>query len=427
MFKNLGIGAKISTFVSGIVLVALVVLGIVLGYQINKNSVADAEKMLQVAAARYGNYVQGIFNESQVSLQGAVISINKRLANNASKEDIFASLDEKLDASNWGKYAFLYIENYNGESIKYLSQDLNQKSYGDVKEIPNQGWVSELAVIKTALKEKKPHVGITQIFNINGTSFFGVALAQSVQDKNGNNVGVAGILLNLEEVSNLITSNQFSLFKGDLRVLLTQNARIAAHTDRNIWAKIITDVNTNAAEIAQAIKNKTPLLITDNFVSYEGESSYLALKEISFQGIDESWYIMTTAPKKEVLSNFYSMITLIAIATIIIIIIVTLVVNFAVRKIVGDRIVVVLNYLHGFFEFLAHKPVKLEAIKVRANDELGKMAMMINKYVDVAKKDVEEDQKIVKESLRIIDIAKTGIINERNNYKIYKREYGINC
>lgn len=413
MFKTLNIGAKISLLVSTIVLIGLVILGIVIGINVKNTSEADAERILQISAARYGNYVQGIFNDTSSMLTSSLLSINKRLSENRDIDDIITAFNEKIDAANWGRYGFIYLKNYNGSKLTYLGHDLNKDNHNDIEEIKNQNWIENLAVINTAMQDKKPHIGITQVFNINGTNSFGVAVARSVQDARGNNVGVIGFLLNLENISNLITSKQFSIYPGDLRVLLTQNARIAAHENKSIWAKIITDVNTNAVKIVEAVKNKTPLLITDDFTSYEGDRSYLAVKEIKFQGFDESWFIMTTAPKSEVISGFYSIITLIVIATIILLICITLAVSLIVKRIIGDRIMNVLNYLRSFFDFLAHKPVRVNEIKIRANDELGRMAQMINENVQAAKIGVEEDQKIVKESLRIIDIAKDGIIEER--------------
>ncbi|EJB6122807.1 methyl-accepting chemotaxis protein, partial [Campylobacter coli] len=83
--------------------------------------------------------------------------------------------------------------------------------------------------------------------------------------------------------------------------------------------------------------------------------------------------MVVTAPKKSVLAPLYKLQFLIISVAIVALIAILVIVYFCVRKIVGARIPIILKALDNFFRFLNHEKIEVHTIKIRADDELGKM------------------------------------------------------
>ncbi|MGX2973407.1 methyl-accepting chemotaxis protein, partial [Helicobacter sp. T3_23-1059] len=138
-----------------------------------------------------------------------------------------------------------------------------------------------------------------------------------------------------------------------------------------------------------------------------GVDSYISVS--SFKNKDGSSYsIVVSAPKKMVLEPLYNLIKLIFFVSVVVLVIIMVVSFLFVKKNVAMRLPIILNALDTFFKYINHEGDEVHTIKIRAQDELGKMGQIINENIQKSQISVDKDAALVKESLEVISYIQSS-------------------
>ncbi|EMH0454533.1 methyl-accepting chemotaxis protein, partial [Campylobacter upsaliensis] len=83
------------------------------------------------------------------------------------------------------------------------------------------------------------------------------------------------------------------------------------------------------------------------------------------------------------------------------------------HRIVGRRLPILVNALDAFFRYINHEKVEVHAIKINANDELGRIGTMMNENIKATKEGLDQDKQAVKESVETVGIVENGDLTAR--------------
>ena len=117
---------------------------------------------------------------------------------------------------------------------------------------------------------------------------------------------------------------------------------------------------------------------------------------------------MTICPEESIYESINEIRIAILICVIATIIVIILFTSWYIRKNISLRLDNISHTLFSFFKLLNHENVKVDSLKVLANDELGRMANEINNSILNAQKNLEKDRLLVKDSLKVIECARGG-------------------
>ena len=92
---------------------------------------------------------------------------------------------------------------------------------------------------------------------------------------------------------------------------------------------------------------------------------------------------------------------------VVILLLAVVTVYYLVHRLLSSRLPIILKTLDQFFKFVNHESDEVHHIQIKARDELGKIGQMINENVDKSRAHLNQDSALVKESLEVINFAKT--------------------
>ncbi len=166
-------------------------------------------------------------------------------------------------------------------------------------------------------------------------------------------------------------------------------------------------IETKASLSALQGKNNTEVII-----DYNGNpvlSSYAPIRI----GQDLTWAIISEIDEAEVLetpNNIRNFIILISLGILIFIILIsfTIINNILIKKLDNFQ-----NGLLGFFDYLNRKTDDVKELDISSLDEIGQMAQVVNKNILNIKKGIEEDRKIVNETVEVLNEFEGGNLSPR--------------
>ena len=84
-----------------------------------------------------------------------------------------------------------------------------------------------------------------------------------------------------------------------------------------------------------------------------------------------------------------------------------------VRQTVSSRLPTIVKALENLFRYINHEKIHIEPIKVKSQDELGKIGIMINDNVKNTQKTLDKDSALVSQSLEVINHTREGYADRR--------------
>ena len=116
--------------------------------------------------------------------------------------------------------------------------------------------------------------------------------------------------------------------------------------------------------------------------------------------------------------NIYQTSKTIITATILIsLIIISLLSYFIIADITG-KLVNFKNGLISFFAYLNRETTKVELIKITSLDEFGDMAKVVNENIEKTQKGIEEDRKLIDETIAVLGEFEQGDLSQRLNISV---------
>ncbi|WP_232008201.1 methyl-accepting chemotaxis protein [Campylobacter upsaliensis] len=444
MFNSLNIGVKLVISVAIAVIIGLIAFVTIISVQVSQTMQGEAEKLMLQASKRYANNIEGALNESIALTKSTARTITDSIKNNGYFDitDIETVINNIFDSSAYATYTFLYLNNntilndpniikeqhivkeYKSEKGTFgmLLHDTDTSKASKLEKLQFSESIKEIPVVSRIVSSVKGrdldtvYVGVPARMNFNKHEFVGVSIAMPIFNPKGDFIGVAGYIFDLNDFSNALLDKKLSLFEEDYRVLLAGDGTVSAHQNPDALLKNISEINKYSPEsslkVLEIVKANGEAVLGD-YTSPTGKPSFAAVASISTIGNSSHWSILTAAPKDSVLAPLYKMQFLLISLAIVFLIAVLLVVYFQVHRIVGRRLPILVNALDAFFRYINHEKVEVHAIKINANDELGRIGTMMNENIKATKEGLDQDKQAVKESVTTVGIVENGDLTAR--------------
>nr|WP_258108039.1 methyl-accepting chemotaxis protein [Campylobacter lari]MCR6775965.1 methyl-accepting chemotaxis protein [Campylobacter lari] len=127
------------------------------------------------------------------------------------------------------------------------------------------------------------------------------------------------------------------------------------------------------------------------------------------------WAMLAIVPNETVYAPITELRNIILISSVIAVVFIVIVISTSVKRIVSIRIQRLQNHLMKFFKYLNHEVASVEVLTPRYNDELGKMALMINDNVQYIHTCLEKDEITVQNILEVSCDIEKGHFTQRIN------------
>ncbi|RDU55460.1 methyl-accepting chemotaxis protein [Helicobacter sp. MIT 01-3238] len=434
LFSNLSIGAKIVSFVFGVVALGIISLVLIVSFRLSETMKISAEQVIANASARNADFVANAFGESSSMLSASVQNLEDILHLIPYYEvdpTIFEdTLTNALDNLSYATYGYIYLtnppSNFRNKNSNFTSQngdfvifykDENMKAHGGLKLQKANSAIVGLSSVQKALKSSygKELVNFGEPKNINvGGNLIGVNVAAPIFDSNKKIIGAIGFIIDSAILGEYILDPSLRNFEGEDKMLVNSNGTITVHTNSKIVLENYFDLNKSpkVQKVYDTIK-QSQNRIFDDYKTLGGVDSYISVS--SFKNSDGSSYsIVVSAPKKMVLEPLYNLQKLIFFVSVVVLAIIMVAIFFFVKKNIAMRLPIILNTLDSFFKYLNHEGNEVHTIKIRAQDELGKMGQIINENIEKSQVSIDKDAALVKESLEVIsNIQSSGVVDRR--------------
>ena len=428
----LKLGTKIVLSIASIVLLCMAGLTLVVTTNVDKEQTITTEKLLSAIADESKEIIDANIN----GVHMALASISPRLeeiithsSGQGAQERLEAQIRNMLDANQSGMYAYVYVTDsrYTGENIvnprnklenghfMILAKDNDPNMIGGIELLAADMNILEFGSVKESIQTGKQSIGNPRFVNI-AKQGDRLAFAINVPIKsNGELKGVAGIFIDLSEISERLLDPSLSVFSGDYRVVLSSDKTIAIHPNSTLLGKNFGDINSHpsATKIHKALERKESGLF--EYTNYQGADMLMEIKTFEV-GVNTGifWNMIVIAPKDFVYASLHSLQITIIIAICVSLFIVILFVYFYVKFSIIARIQAISSHLFGFFACLRHESDRCPApLKPKANDELGAMGRAINENIEKARSGLEQDSALVNESLDVINYTREGHADRR--------------
>ena len=178
---------------------------------------------------------------------------------------------------------------------------------------------------------------------------------------------------------------------------------------------ILSKANNTTDNIQQACTNKdlekiTSIVINDLYETIEPVSNNIAqLMEHQLKVAAE----INNQANKDYDSTVIQTIITIVIAFILLIFISFLIISDMTNKIINFK-----NGLLGFFAYLNRESINSELLEDKSKDEFGEMAKVVNQNILRTQKGIEEDRKLINETIAVLGEFEQGDLCQRLNLDV---------
>jgi len=102
-----------------------------------------------------------------------------------------------------------------------------------------------------------------------------------------------------------------------------------------------------------------------------------------------------------------------AVVDVVVIFLAILLSYIVTRKYITNPVSKIEHGLISFFDYLNRKRDTIELIEINSGDEIGDMSNLINSNIEKVQTNVESEKALVSENIRIVNVVKQGLLNER--------------
>ncbi|MBX7546073.1 cache domain-containing protein, partial [Helicobacter turcicus] len=429
MLKNLKLGARVSLLLTAIIVVCMGVTTYIIISMSTAIQTREAHRLLQNVALRMSNLVQGRFDQTFAYLDTLENNVEVLI----SSADDFKMrpggnlekfLEDTLDADADASFLYLYLKDVtpmreenrlpNGEFLM-VRGDSDIENDGGIYTIPATEKIMQFGSVKKALETGKPTIGEPTFQNIDGKGDrLIVGLNYPVGDGKGGVAGVLGFAVDMEKIGAWIQDSSLNVFKDDYRFIMTESGTVAVHPNADTLAKNISDINTDSSTDTiknASINHKNGVY---DYKALDGSKALVGLSSFTIYYDVANWSVLLVAPVSSIMQPVYSLRTTVISCIAISILIILVGVFLYIKNSVIVRLQTVSNLLNGFFKYLNHEtknPPNL--VTPKANDEIGKMVMTINRNIENAQQGLKKDAETITQSAQTAKAVESGDLSAR--------------
>ena len=410
-FSRLSVGSKVAAVISALVIVCIAILAFFITTIASKTINQETRFILEQASYRYGNLLHSVTKDVMGTLLTASATINNiiedsNVITSERLENIVRSVPNNVESI---EYVYLYMPDFKGKELIILSKSNHrQGEKADLLEADPK--VATFSSVKKTLEAGKPSLSKSVHVEFQGQQHFSQGFGVPIHDKKGKTIGVLGGFVDFDIVGKPLLVERAKIFEGDQRFVIDEEGTIVINQNPDFIGKNLNDVapTQETKDIIAATKEgKYGIYPYRTAGGVQGLVGINAIEII--EGSNQYWssiaYVPNSAIEKPIMELLW-VIIIGSIATVIVIIFGTI---FYLRSSMAKRIHAILGTLTSFFDYLNHKTKELPTLlKIRAKDELGEMGQAINGSIQTAQEGLEQDKKLVAESLKAIERARDG-------------------
>ncbi|EAH4572172.1 methyl-accepting chemotaxis protein, partial [Campylobacter sp. 2352 PW] len=425
--RNWSLGAKI-VFVA--IITVILILSALSLLIINRSTAilnTQIENTLTASVHRYGNQAEASIKSLFVSAIGTQRTLNNLISEGAiNPKRIENILGEAIDANRDVAYGYYYLQDGSvyknlGVDTKYftnnnefmiLMKDNDANNAGGMQTIAASEEIASTQAIKNLMGGDKLYFGEPRWYNIQGNKFLGLNVAAPIVNKEGKAIGVVGMLYDLKPIADFLNDPSRSIYQGARRILIASNGVIATHPNADFVTKKITDVNKNAAHVIEA--QKTIHAGAIDYIADDGSEYHGAIRVFEvWPNTGIHWAMLAVVPNESVYAPIVDLRNIILVSSVIAVIFIVIAISISVKRIVSIRVQRLQSHLMKFFRYLNHEVATVEVLKPRYNDEIGKMAGVINDNVQYIQTCLEKDDITVQNILEVSCEIEKGYFTQR--------------
>ncbi|EAI5467282.1 methyl-accepting chemotaxis protein, partial [Campylobacter lari] len=425
--RNWSLGAKI-VFVA--IITVILILSALSLLIINRSTAilnTQIENTLTASVHRYGNQAEASIKSLFVSAIGTQRTLNNLISEGAiNPKRIENILGEAIDANHDVSYGYYYLQDGSvyknlGVDTKYftnnnefmvLMKDNDANNAGGMQTIAASEEIASTQAIKNLMGGDKLYFGEPRWYNIQGNKFLGLNVAAPIVNKEGKAIGVVGMLYDLKPIADFLNDPSRSIYQGARRILIASNGVIATHPNADFVTKKITDVNKNAAHVIEA--QKTIHAGAIDYIADDGSEYHGAIRVFEvWPNTGIHWAMLAVVPNESVYAPIVDLRNIILVSSVIAVIFIVIAISISVKRIVSVRVQRLQSHLMKFFRYLNHEVTTVEVLKPRYNDEIGKMAGVINDNVQYIQTCLEKDDITVQNILEVSCEIEKGYFTQR--------------
>jgi methyl-accepting chemotaxis protein len=282
--------------------------------------------------------------------------------------------------------AFLVLIAITLASSAYISYNINHIQE-NVKELSSKDFAGITFLLEADRDSYQSNVAISQIINIKDNT----KIAKLVEK---------GVSANIQQVG-----QRFEKFKNLLEKEMPQNsdkfqefAKEYVKTKENT-EKLISMFNSSEFEKAQEFYYNTYLIdyekMRDLIDFFSGESYKIVEKQEN--------------ETNTLIDNSFVTFIVIALLSVVIAIIFTIILGRNINSSINNF----KEGLLGFFKYLNREDTNVDLLDTSANDEIAKIAEVVNENITNTKSLIEKDEQLLSDVKRVVELVKNGDISKK--------------
>ena len=426
--KNLNFGTKLL-----LILVSITVLSLsIMSYIISSNAFSALEKESQ----KYVNEVSKSSTLELSSILDKAFTVTNDIAN---KYKIALEYNEKLSEEGTINYfksllsqnffikgAFFTFENgellykkYDGTINKefytqkngYFQPYVSRKDENTFNINILDEWNVNNSWVKIALDKRD--IAITKPYIYEDVLMITISKPIFYKEKI---VGVVGIDISLDFL--IKQMKQIKIFETGYATLIDSYGVIISHPEIKNINKNIKDVTSNESILEAIEKGKKGEVFSYFSKNLRTNSdSYNFVYPVQFGDTKYYWSFVVSAPQDEYLKEAYFIRNFSFISGLCSLLVMIATILFNV-KILNKNLLVIRNGILSFFSYLNRETSKAELINLDSNDEFGQMAKVVNENIVKTQKGIEEDRKLIDETIAVLGEFEQGDLCQRLNLSV---------
>ncbi len=432
MFKNLGIGNKISLLLTLVLLVGNIWSVILVTYNIEKSMGQDARNFLSIQAANDSQIVKNTFSSVGISLEAIAKSVENNLKNNAIMQvsAINGILEYALNHNKDAVAAYVQINHSLYDSQIQQGIILFDDAYGvdsgiktvNHNEIYNEYGTNIIDMLASGLNQSaltKATISNPINITIKDKHYKVVSISFPIYDKS-KRIGIVGAFVDMQTLSKDIFSKENSYFENGVRLLIGDDGILTLYKDTDKIGRSILEVNDTDG-IKKAINIQSMHKNGQDVAEMTSKAGYKGLVALhNFEIWDNTyWTMFNFAPYDELFAELRFVEKSVISVLFLVMVLVNLIVVGYVKFYVQKDIETIYEGLKRFFAFLRHESDEVDMIKMNKGDELGKMARRINETVNIIKEEVGLDKVAIMHNIESVNKVRYGDLSTRVDNKAH--------
>ncbi|TLS95882.1 methyl-accepting chemotaxis protein [Aliarcobacter cibarius] len=258
---------------------------------------------------------------------------------------------------------------------------------------------------------KEKYIGSAKLFGKNYMTVYDPII------KNGEVIGILFIGYNFDSLYSILEQNLGKIKFGESGYLFTLDSKESQFTMhptlKNKKIEDLSDIN-NQNIFKNIINQKEGVIIYDY-----NEENKKNKKITAYTSFDDWNLIIATNANLDELLHLNSILKKYLIFGGIGLIIILLSISyFIIIKVVNTPLVSINNGLSDFFDYLNREKNEVNLININSKDEFGKMARVLNQNIERTKKGIEEDRKLIDETINVLGEFEQGDLCQRLNISV---------